>query len=306
PQLRRDDRHRFEDHPLGLVLRGDERRDDLEELARTLLLLALARADLLAEARSLLVEVQVLQQGADRLGPPAAAGVDSEALRRPEAVLELAEDLLVVDDQFRLELPEELPRLLEAADRVDRGLARVVAARLDCDVHLADLQRPLHDRVEVLLLDAAVGAQAEVVRELAEVLAFLPRVDHVAEEPVAELACLVEVLDVDALDELDVVLVDLVALEERVDDAMDVLRDRTLLRAGRLRHVLLERLDRLEDLLGGDGDLLELTRGELAVVADRRVPDELANLLRVLGRDLRDQLDEEPVDELAHVLERRQ
>src|SRR5581483_7155545 len=136
--------------------------------------------------------------------------------------------------------------------------------------------------------------------------AVLPRVDDVAEQAVAELARLVEVLRVDACDEVDVVRVDLVARQERIDDAVDVLRDRALLRAGRLRQVLLERLDRREDLLGGRGDLLELARGELAVVADRRVADELADLLRVLRRDLRDELDEEPVHEAARVLERRE
>src|SRR5204862_594672 len=173
---RRDHRHGLEDHPLGTVLRGDERRDDLQALDRALLLLALARADLLAEARRLLVEVQVLEQVADRLGTHAAAEVDAEAVRRTEAVLELAEDLLVVDDQLRLQLTEERPRLLEAADSVDRGLARVLAARLDVEVHLAHLERPLDDRVAVLLLDATVRAQAEVVRQFAAVLAFLPRV----------------------------------------------------------------------------------------------------------------------------------
>src|SRR4029079_3805015 len=45
---------------------------------------------------------------------------------------------------------------------------------------------------------------------------------------------------------------------------------------------------------------------ELAVVADRGVADELADLLRVLRRDLWDELDEQPVDELARVLERRE
>src|SRR3982751_393833 len=173
-------------------------------------------------------------------------------------------------------LAEELPRLLEAANRVDRGLARVLAGGLDVQVHLADLQRPLDDRVEVFLLDPAVRAQAQVVRELTDVLAVFPRVDDVAEQAVAELARLVEVLHVDARDELGVVGVDLRPLEERVDDAMDVLRDRALLRTRRLREILLERLDRREDLLAGRGDLLDLARGELAVVADRRVADELA------------------------------
>jgi len=39
----------------------------------------------------------------------------------------------------------------------------------------------------------------------------------------------------------------------------------------------------------------------LRSLADRRVPDELTNLLRVFGRDLRDELEEEPVDELARL-----
>jgi len=40
------------------------------------------------------------------------------------------------------------------------------------------------------------------------------------------------------------------AEEQRVDDPMQVLRDRTLLRARRLAELLLERADRREDLLG--------------------------------------------------------
>src|SRR5256885_537972 len=44
-QLGRDDRDRLEDHPLGPVLRLDERVDDLQPLDRTLLLLPLRRLD---------------------------------------------------------------------------------------------------------------------------------------------------------------------------------------------------------------------------------------------------------------------
>src|SRR5258705_1167593 len=87
---------------------------------------------------------------------------------------------------------------------------------------------------------------------------------------------------------------------------MDVLRDGTLLRTGRLGELLLEREDRGEDLLRRGCDLLELARREPAVVADRSVADELADLLRVLGRDLPDELDEQVADEAANVLERRQ
>src|SRR4029079_2246437 len=68
-ELRRNHRHRLEDHPLRLVLRGDERADDLQALDRALLLLALRRLDRLAEQLRLGLEVEILQQLADR--PPA-------------------------------------------------------------------------------------------------------------------------------------------------------------------------------------------------------------------------------------------
>src|SRR5207248_6573024 len=56
---------------------------------------------------------------------------------------------------------------------------------------------------------------------------------------------------------------------------------------------------------GGGRDRVELLRRQPAVVADRGVADELADLLRVLGRDLRDELDEEAADQGPSVLERR-
>src|SRR6185437_15161819 len=283
----------------------DERRDDLQALDRALLLLALRRLDRVAERRRLEVEVEVAEQVADRLRTHAAAEVDPEAVRRAEAILQLTEQLLVVDDHLRLEVAEELPRLLETPHRVDRSLAGVLAARLDVEIHLAHLQRPLDEVVEILLLDLPVRPQAQVVRQLADVLALFPGVDRVLQEAVTEAARLIEVLLVDAGDELLVLFVDLGAVEERVDDPMDVLGDRALLRTGRLGELLLDRGDRGQDLLGGDRDLLELARGQLSVLADRGVPDELADLLRVLGRDLRDEPQEEPADELARLLERR-
>src|SRR5204862_358184 len=146
-----------------------ERADDLEPLDRTLLLLALRGADRLAQHRGLGGEVEVLEQLADRLRAHAAVEVDAEPVRRAEAVLELAEDLLVVDDQLRLELAEQPPRLLEPVHGVDGGLARdlarghapVVAARRVAD-ELADLlgvlrrdlgneldEEPAHERARV-------------------------------------------------------------------------------------------------------------------------------------------------------------
>src|SRR5205807_2199556 len=174
------------------------------------------------------------------------------------------------------------------------------------EVHLADLQRPLYDRVQILLLDLSVGAQAEVVRQLADVLLAVPRVDHVAKQAIAGLASPVEVLEVDALDELLVLRGDLRPVEQGVEDAVDVLRDRALLRARRLGLLLEQRLERAEHLLGGNGDVLEFAGRELSVVADRGITDELADLLRVLRRDLPDELDEHPAGELARVLERWQ
>src|SRR5205814_736830 len=82
--------------------------------------------------------------------------------------------------------------------------------------------------------------------------------------------------------------------------------DRALLRAGRLVELPLERADRAEDLLGRRCDVLDLTRAQLPVGPDRRIADELADLLRVLGRKLLREVLERARDECARVLERRQ
>ena len=85
-----------------------------------------------------------------------------------------------------------------------------------------------------------------------------------------------------------------------------LLRERALLRAGRLVELGAERVERLADLLRGGRDALELARGELAVLAGRGLADELADLLRVLGRDRAGELGEDARAERAHLLERRQ
>src|SRR5204863_2545742 len=89
------------------------------------------------------------------------------------------------------------------------------------------------------------------------------------------------------------------------DDAVDVLGDRALLRAGRLAELLVERGERILDLRGRGRDRLELARAEAAIVADRRRVDALADLLRVLGRELGGDLDEQAARQRADVLERR-
>ena len=258
--------------------------------------------------RGLRVEVEVLEQVADRLGAHAAREVLAEAVGRAEPVLELAEDLLVVDDLLRGELPEGVPGLVQPGLRVLAGVACVTAPRLDVEVHLADLERPLDERVEILLLDLPVRPQAEVVGLLADLVRRAQlgqRLEQLAEQPVAEIPRLLEVLGVDAGDELRVVALELAAREQRLLDLLDVLRDRALLGAGRLAGVLEQLPEGLLDLDRGGRDLLELPVREPAVVADRRAANELADLLGVLGRDLVGDVDEHAADELAGVLERR-
>jgi hypothetical protein len=66
-----------------------------------------------------------------------------------------------------------------------------------------------------------------------------------------------------------------------------------------------ERLERLLDLLRRGRDLLVLARSKLAVGAGCGRADELAELLRVLGRDGVRELREDPGAERAHIFERR-
>ena len=308
-QLRRDHRDGLEDHPLRLVLRLDERVDDLQALDRALALLTLGGLDRLAERRGLGIEVEVLEQLADRLRAHPAREVDVEAVRRAEAVLQLAEQLLVADDLLRLELLEELPRVGEALLGVLGRLVGVLAPRVDVEVHLAHLQRPLDDGVEILLLDLPVRAQAEVVRELADLVRARIRLglfQDLAQEALAQVARLLELLFVNARDELLVVLVDLRLLdEEAVEHAVDVLRDGALLGAGRLGQLLVEALERLADLDRHGRDRLQFPRRQPAVVADGCGANELADLLGVLGRDLVRDVEEQLGDELPRLFERR-
>ena len=149
-----------------------------------LLLLALRGADDLAQRLRLRVEVEVLEQVADRLCAHAALEVDAEAVRRAEAVLQLPEQHLVVDDQLRLELPEELPRLLEAGDRVDRRLARRHAGTRCPGTSRGQAPTARGRRSP----PSSLLAQAEVVGELLDA-AGRPRlglVEDVPEQPVAE------------------------------------------------------------------------------------------------------------------------
>src|SRR5262249_15530046 len=96
-------------HQLRFVPRRVKRDDALQPLDRTGLLLAFARLHLVLELEALGLEVDLLQQVADRLRAHAAAEVLTEAVGRAEALLELTERGLVVLDLLGLHGLEELP-----------------------------------------------------------------------------------------------------------------------------------------------------------------------------------------------------
>ncbi len=122
-QLRRDHRHAVEDHPVRLVIGVEEGRGDFQPLHRAGLFLAFGAVDDLLQFLAVGREVDLFEQIAHRLGAHAAAEVLAPAERRAEAVLELAEDGLVVDDVLRLHLGEDLPDFGHPLDRlVDVGL----------------------------------------------------------------------------------------------------------------------------------------------------------------------------------------
>ena len=307
-QLGRDDRDGVEDHPLGAILRLDECADDLQALDRALLLLPLRRRDDPPEVVRLLLEREILQQVADRLRAHAALEVDAEPVGRPEPILHLAEGQLVVDDLLRLELAEPRPGLLEPAPRVVGGLPRVAATGVDVEVHLADLEGPLDGRVEIVLLRPRLGLEAEVVGELADLLGRLTRqrLEKLAEQARPDLARLLEALHVDRRRALGVLALEPGAAEQRLLKPLDVLRDRTLLRAGRGLRVGDERRERVPKLYRDLRDEVELARGEVAIRPGRRLADELPRLLGVLRRDGLRGVHEDPADELAGLVERGQ
>src|SRR5690348_648363 len=132
PQLRRNHRHRVEDHPVRLVVGVPEGARDFQPLHRAGLFLAFGAVDRLLELLDFGVEVDLLEQVADRFGTHAAAEVLAPAERRAEPVLELTEDRLVVDDVLRLHLREDLPDLLHPL----RGLFEVGLGVGDLGVEL--------------------------------------------------------------------------------------------------------------------------------------------------------------------------
>src|SRR5689334_6839981 len=205
-QLRRDDRDRLQDHHLRAVARVDEGGDDLQALDGALLLLALGGLDLVLELGALVLEVDLLEQVAHRLGAHAAAEVLAEAVRGAEALLELTEQRLVVDHLLGPHGLEGLPDLAHALGRVldvglgvrDVGLehlavvleqlrALVVVELLDVDVEVLGPEvvllgeARLRARLEVLLAALERLAQLEQARLLLGGVAVEHLVDLTAE-----------------------------------------------------------------------------------------------------------------------------
>ena len=242
-QLRRDHGHGLENHVLGLVVRVDEGRDDLQPLDRAALLLALGGLDLILELLALRGEVHLLEQVAHRLGTHATAEVLAEPERGSEAVLELAEERLVGHDELGLHRLEELP-----------DLAHPLGGVLDVGLGVGDVGLELLPQVLLELL-------ALLVRELLEV-----HVERVGPEQIvvreAGLLAAGEVLHA-ALERLAKLEHALLALAlVGVDDLLDLLLERP--------EVLLARLvvhpgdDRSREV----EDLLELLGSHVEQVAD--------------------------------------
>src|ERR1700691_3769429 len=146
-QLRRDHRDGVEHHHLGLVAGLDERADDLQTLDGACLLLALAGLDLLLQFGAFGLQVNLLEQVADRLGAHATTEVFAEAVGGTEALLELAEGGLVVLDLLGFHRLEQLPHVahpLGAVLDVGFGIG---------DVGLKGLVELLDELVALLVLD---------------------------------------------------------------------------------------------------------------------------------------------------------
>ena len=173
-QFRRDHRHGLEDHHLGLVARVQERGHDLQALDGAGLLLALGGLDLILEVIGLGLQVDLLEQVAHGLGAHATAEVLAEAERRTEAVLELTEQGLVVDDVLGLHRLEQVPDLADPLS----GVLHVGLGVVDVGLHA--LARVLEQLLALLVGELGhvhverVGPQVVVVGEVARGLGATP------------------------------------------------------------------------------------------------------------------------------------
>src|SRR5262249_16857894 len=190
PQVRRDHRHDGEDHPLGFVVRLDDRLDQLEALGELLRLELGGRfRDLLAQIHRHLLEVERAQHGADRLGTDHRGEGVSAVLLLGAQIFVLAQKLAILerresrlDDDVVLEIEdafEVLERHVEqqadtARQRLQEPDVRDRRGQLDVTHALAPYARKRHLDAALLADDALVlhalvlAAQALVVLDRAE------------------------------------------------------------------------------------------------------------------------------------------
>ncbi len=118
-QFGRDHRHGREDHPLGLVARGEERFDDFEALDRLDALLAGRFLELATQLFLELAQVEVAQQLADRFRAHAGLETAAELLAR-FAIFLLGENLALAERRVTLigdDVGGEIDHLLELPRR---------------------------------------------------------------------------------------------------------------------------------------------------------------------------------------------
>ena len=265
PQLRRDHRHHGQDHPLGTVLRLDERLDHLQALAELLgLELGGRLGDLLAQLVAQLRQVHARKQLAD--------GLRADAGR--EAVLAVLLDRLVVGlfrqqllllERRRAGLGDdvvlEVEHALEVLERhveqqADAGRQRLQEPDVGDGRGELDVAHALAAHLGQRHLDAALLAdQALVLHALvlaAQALVVLDRPEDARAEQAVALG--LEGAVVDGLRLLDLAErpgTDIVRAGDRDADLIE----------GRRLHLLLEKVGDLVHRLS----LLEGTRGALCV-----------------------------------------
>ena len=289
-QLWRNHRNHLEDHPVRALLALVERGDDLQALDRALLLLALARRDHFLELLDQLRNVLTREQVANRFGTHAETDVLAEPVGGGEAVLQLARHLLVADDFLRLDVLEFLPRQVEHFEALVVQLVAVLLALLCVLEHLGDLGGPLFDAAMILAGHLARSLQAEIVRELLDVQLLgwhiWGETDDVGQEAVAESACLVELLTRagrtrQLLGECLSILGSIVTGEEGRGGLQRSTTGALLstLAVADALDLFLEDVDRV----GCNGsDVVDLLRGQIAVLADSQAVNRVADNL--LGR----------------------
>ena len=199
PQVRRDHRHDGQDHPLGLVAGLQEGLDDLEALHQLLgLELRGGRGDLLADIGRDLLEVEFLEDLADRLGADHRRERILAVLVLRAQILVLRKELTVlerseagVDDDVGLEIEDALEILErhveQQTDPARQGLKEpdVGDGRGKLDVAHAVAPDPRKRHLDAALLaDHALVLHALVLA--AQALVVLDRPENArAEQPVA-------------------------------------------------------------------------------------------------------------------------